>query len=125
MCHSITRTLCRVCEKQIGEPQIAQIPCLPPTVRAAWWSGAGHMEQHRVGSGGSGYNRDYRDIASAGPRPQQDLDIAALARELFWCGRSDGDEVKRDRENTSFDESRVKQFFREYGHVNNIDLQTY
>ncbi|KAK0714075.1 hypothetical protein B0T26DRAFT_784003 [Lasiosphaeria miniovina] len=118
MCHSITRTLCRVCEKQIGEPQIAQIPCLPPT----------------AGSGSSGYNRDYRDIASASLQLQQDLDIAALARGSLLVRpqrrrrgeAGPGDHIGLHGQHSlrhSFDESRVKQFFREYGHVNDIDVQ--
>ncbi|GAB1319727.1 Splicing factor [Madurella fahalii] len=47
-------------------------------------------------------------------------------------GDANGEELKRDRENTSVfvanlpseaTQTKVKQFFREYGHINNIDLQ--
>src|SRR5690606_6469031 len=45
---------------------------------------------------------------------------------------SHGDELKRDRENTSVwvtnlpkdaTQTKIKQFFRGYGHINNIELQ--
>ncbi|KAK4133901.1 splicing factor-like protein [Trichocladium antarcticum] len=47
-------------------------------------------------------------------------------------GEPNGDELKRDRENTSVfvmnlpsdvTQTKMKQFFREYGHINNMDIQ--
>ncbi len=48
MCHSLTRILCRICQAQIGQPELKTIPCLEMRARPAWGSGISQMEQHRV-----------------------------------------------------------------------------
>lgn len=47
MCHAIIRTVCYVCEKEMGT-RTKPIDCLPIVSRPAWGSAISNLEHHRA-----------------------------------------------------------------------------